>query len=66
MYRSSAPKIWSHVNTVDLTILTSWHIQCLRLMYAEVAWVLLPSETQVQLEVILDPDYLPDCLSAFL
>ena len=66
MYRSSAPKIWSHVNTVDLTILTFWHIQCLRLMYAEVAWVLLSSETQVQLEVILDPDYLPDCLSAFL
>ena len=63
MYWSSSPKIWSHVNTVDLTILTLRHIQCLRLMYAEVAWVLLSSETQVQLQVILDPDYLPDYLS---
>ena len=66
MYRSSAPKISSHVNTVDLTILTLWHIQCLRLMYAEVAWGLLSSEIQVQLQVILDPGYLPDYLSAFL
>ena len=36
------------------------------LMYAEVAWVLLSSETQVQLQVILDPDYFPDYLAAFL
>ena len=66
MYRSIAPKIWSHVNTADLTILTFRHIHCLRLMYAEVAWVLLSWETQVQLQVTVDPDYLPDCLSAFL
>ena len=32
-------------------------------MYAEVAWVLVSSGTQVQLQVILDPDYLPDYLS---
>ena len=32
-------------------------------MYAEVAWVLVSSGTQVQPQVILDPDYLPDCLS---
>ena len=29
-------------------------------MYAEIAWVLVSLGTQVQLEVILDPDYLPD------
>ena len=32
-------------------------------MYAEVAWVLVSSGTQVQTQVILDPDYLPDYLS---
>ena len=46
-----------------LTILTSRHIQCLHLMYAEVAWILVSSETQVQPQIILDPDYLPDYLS---
>ena len=32
-------------------------------MYAEVAWVLVSSGTQVQPQVILDPGYLPDYLS---
>ena len=32
-------------------------------MYAEVAWVLVSLGTQVQLQIILDPDYLPDYLS---
>ena len=32
-------------------------------MYAEVAWVLVSSGTQVQPQVIFDPDYLPDYLS---
>ena len=32
-------------------------------MYAEVAWVLVSSGTQVEEPVILDPDYLPDYLS---
>ena len=41
-----------------LSILTFRYIQCLYLMYAEVAWVLVFSVTQVQLQVILDPDYL--------
>ena len=60
----SAPKSWSHVkDTVALTILTFRHIQCLHLMYAEVAWELVSLGTQVQLQVILDPDYLPDYLS---
>ena len=38
-------------------------IQCLHLMYAEVAWGLVFSVTQVQPEVILDPDYLQCYLS---
>ena len=50
-------------NTVVLTILIFRHIQCLHLMYAEVAWVLVSSGTQVQPQVILNPDYLPDYLS---
>ena len=32
-------------------------------MYAEVAWVLVSSETQVQPKIIPDLDYLPDYLS---
>ena len=32
-------------------------------MYAEVAWVLVPSGTQVQPQVIFDPDCLSDYLS---
>ena len=35
-------------------------------MYAEIAWVLVFSGTQVQPHVILDPDYLPDYLSVFI
>ena len=60
----SAPKSWPDVkNTVVLTVLIFRHIQCLHLMYAEVAWVLVSSGTQVQPQVILDPGYLPDYLS---
>ena len=32
-------------------------------MHSEVAWVLVSSEAQVQPQIILVPDYLPDCLS---
>ena len=32
-------------------------------MHGEVAWVLVSSGTQVQPQIILDPDYLPDHLS---
>ena len=39
------------------------HIQCLHLMNSKVACVLVSSGTQVQLQIILDPDYLPDYLS---
>ena len=47
-------------NTV---VLICRHIQCLHLMYSEVAWVLVSSETQAQPQKVLDPDYLPDYLS---
>ena len=39
------------------------HIQFLHLMYAEIVWVLVSSGTQVQPQVILDSDYLPEYLS---
>ena len=32
-------------------------------MYAEVAWVIVSSRTQVQPQITPDPDYLPDYLS---
>ena len=47
-------------NTVALIF---WHSQCLHLMNSEVAWVLVSSGTQVQPQIILEADYLPDCLS---
>ena len=60
----SAPRSLSRINTtVVLTILVFQHIQFLHLMYAEVAWVLVPSGPQVQPQIIPDPDYLPDYLS---
>ena len=43
-----------------LTILTFTQIQCLHLMHAELAWVLVSSGTQVQSQIILDIDYIPD------
>ena len=56
-----APRGWSHIkNTVVLTILTFRHIHCLHLMYVEVAWELVSSGTQVQPQIILNPDYLLD------
>ena len=62
-FRYSAPISWLNIkNIVVLTVLTFQHIQCLHLMYAEVAWVLVSLRTQVQPQIILDPDYLPDYL----
>ena len=46
-------------NTV---VLIFQHIQCLHLMNSEVAWVLVSLETQVQLQIIVNPDYFPDYL----
>ena len=47
-------------NTVVLNI---QHIPCSYLMYSEVAWALVSLRTQVHTQIILDPDYLSDCLS---
>ena len=41
----------------------SWYFQCLYLMYSEVAWLLVSSETQVHPQIILKPDYLPHYIS---
>ena len=45
-----------HIN--DTVVLISPHIQCLYLMYSEVAWVPVSSVIQIQLLIRLDPDYL--------
>ena len=47
-------------NTV---VLIFQHIQCLHLINSEVAWLLVSSGSQVQPQIIVDPDYLPDYLS---
>ena len=47
-------------NTV---VLIFRHIQRLHLMNSEVAWVLVSSGSQVQPQIILNPDYIPDYLS---
>ena len=47
-------------NTV---VLIFRRIQCLYLMYSELAWVLVSLGTQVQLQIILIPDYCPNYLS---
>ena len=33
------------------------------MIYSEVVWVLVFSKTQIRLQIILNPDYLPDYLS---
>ena len=63
MYQCSKKLVTYKEYTVVLTILAFQHIQCLHLMYAKVAWVLVSSGTQVQPQVMLDPDYLPNYLS---
>ena len=40
----------------NTNVLIFQHIQCLHLMQAEVAWVLVSSRTQLQPQVMLDPD----------
>ena len=44
-------------NTVGLIFR---HIQCIHLMYSEVVGVLVSSGTQVQSQIIFDPDYVPE------
>ena len=50
-----------HINYT--VVLIFWYFQCLDFMYSEVTWVLVSSGTQVQPQIILTPDYLPDYLS---
>ena len=47
----------------NIVVLIFRHIQCLHLINSEVAWVLVSSGTQVQPQIILDQDYLPNYLS---
>ena len=44
-------------------VLIFQNIQCLHLMYFEVVLVLISSGTQVQWQIITDPDYIPDDIS---
>ena len=41
----------------------SQHIQCSNLINSDVVWVPVSSETQVEAQIILDPDDLPDYFS---
>ena len=52
-----------HIKNTVLLIFQ--HMQWLHLMNSEVAWVLVSSGAQVQPQIILDPDYLPDYISVF-
>lgn len=56
----SAPRSWSHENTVVLILRDD---NCFHLTNSEVTWVLVYSGTQVQSHVILDPGYLPEYFS---
>ena len=63
----SAPRSWPHKEYKCFDHihkrLVFRHIQCLHLMYSEVAWVLVSAGTQVQPQIILYPDDLPDSFS---
>ena len=47
----------------DTVALVYWHDKCLHLTNSEVVWVLVSSRTQLQPQIILDPDNLQDSLS---
>ena len=47
-------------------VLIFGHFQCLNLMFAELAWVLVSSGTQVQPQITLNPGYLPDYISVLM
>ena len=47
----------------NAVVLIFRYIQCLHMMYSEVAWVLESLGTQAQLQIILSLDHLPDYLS---
>ena len=44
----------------EYSCLSVLHIQCLQLMYSEVVWILESLGTQVQPQIILNPDCLPE------
>ena len=50
-------------NLKNLVVLIIQHIQCLPLMYSEVAWIQVSLGNHVKPLIILDPDYPPDYLS---
>ena len=50
-------------HTNNTVVLIFWYFQCLNLMYSELAWVLVSSGAQVELQIIFEPNYLPDYLS---
>ena len=50
-----------HIN--NTVVLIFRRIQCSHMMNSEVAWVLVSLGTQVQPQIILDPDYLANYLS---
>ena len=49
-----------HIN--NTVVLLFGYFQYLHLMYSELARVLVSLRTQVQSQIILEPDYLPDYL----
>ena len=49
----------------NIVVLLVLHLHCLYVMFSEVAWVLVPSKTQVHPRIILDLDYISDYLSNF-
>ena len=51
------------VHIKNTVVLIFWYIQCLHLVNSEVVWVLVSSGTQVEPQIILDSDYLPDYIS---
>ena len=50
-----------HIN--NIVVLIFRYFQYLHLMYSKLAWVVVFSGTQVQPQIILEPDYLSDYLS---
>ena len=52
------PQEAGHIKRIVVLIFR--HIKYLHLMIFEVAWVPVSSETQVQSQIILNPDYLQD------
>ena len=52
-------------NIKNTVVLIFRQICCLHLMYSEVAWIQVSLGSQVHLQIILDPDYLPHYFSVF-